>query len=266
MARETRADRQQRLRDELAALEPRLQGKEPTEALPVGEVRIAFEHPQPPWRGLFGRLLDLLLGRSPASPRPLPRSIPGDGPRDIPSDTRRVPLHEGELVGELSCLYGTPRAATIAVTRACWMLELLRNGLESLYADPAGRARQDEAYKARVLWNHLRGLELFRDLSDEVFVEVRARVELCRFRDGDIICDQHDESDSMYVVRSGVVRVVQGVSSLLRPEDFADWPKLAGLLAGGPPAAGLRARSSKSGCGALSGTRRWIDRNPSGRR
>jgi CRP-like cAMP-binding protein len=233
--RETEPAQQRALDRELGEV----RGQEGEPEPPVGEVRIDFQRPSTPERGVFGRLLDAVLGRKQPAPAPLPQTIPIDSFTDIPSDTRRVPLRVGELVGELSCLYGTPRSATIVAKRGCYALEMLRNCLEGLYGDPTIKERLNAVYRQRVLKTHLRGLELFRDLSDEVFEEVRDQVELPAFRDGDVICDEHDESDSMYVVRSGVVRVLKGASSLLRQEDVLDWQRLGLLLeAGKPPATG----------------------------
>src|SRR5262245_50713212 len=43
------------------------------------------------------------------------------GPQTISWDTGRVPLYEGDLFGEMSCLYRTPRSATIVADRECYM-------------------------------------------------------------------------------------------------------------------------------------------------
>ena len=46
------------------------------------------------------------------------------------------------------------------------MIEFLRNILESVYRDPAFKARADEIFTKRVLELHLRKMPLFRDLDD----------------------------------------------------------------------------------------------------
>jgi CRP-like cAMP-binding protein len=98
-------------------------------------------------RGLFSRTVD-------HAAKPL--YIPSDGPRDLDYRTLQSFLYEGELFGEMSCLYRTPRSATVVATRDCYMLEMLRNILDQLQKDPAYKTQTDEIYKKRVFELYLR--------------------------------------------------------------------------------------------------------------
>src|SRR5207245_1149955 len=95
--------------------------------------------------GLF-QGLRRLFGAA-AEHRAKPLYVPIDGPRDLDYQTLQSFLYEGELFGEMSCLYRTPRSATIVATRDCYMLEMLRNILDQLQKDPAYKARTDELYR-----------------------------------------------------------------------------------------------------------------------
>jgi Fe-S-cluster-containing hydrogenase component 2/CRP-like cAMP-binding protein len=81
----------------------------------------------------------------------------------------------------------------------------------------------------------LRNLSIFRDLTDEQFARVRASVELNRRKDGDVIYDEHERADSLYVIRGGLVKVMKNVSSLLAPEVVLNWPVLTALARGENP-------------------------------
>jgi CRP-like cAMP-binding protein/Fe-S-cluster-containing hydrogenase component 2 len=175
---------------------------------------------------LLGRLFS--GGRPAAESRP--RYIPIDGPTDIPYETRQADVQEGDLFGEMSCLSGTPRSATVVADRDCYVLEMLRNILDELQKDEGYRARMDAVYRERILANHLRRLSVFADLTDEQFAQIRERVELVRCEGGELICDEHDRSDCMYVIRSGLVKVMKNASALLSAADVVSWPGLAAAL------------------------------------
>ena len=91
--------------------------------------------------------------------------IPISNLRDISEETRHATLHEGELFGEMSCMYGSPRSATIVAAGDCFVLEMLRNILDEIQGDEGYRAHVDGIYRERVLQNHLRRLPIFSDLT-----------------------------------------------------------------------------------------------------
>lgn len=152
--------------------------------------------------------------------------IPVDGPVTRNYDSLRAPLQEGELFGENCCMYRTPRASTVVARRECYVLEILRNILDQIQKDTAYKARSDEVYKKRVLDLDLRKFSIFRDLADAEFTEIRNSVELEDVEPGALIFDEGDRSDSLYIVRSGLVKVVKNISSLCDPNDVADWATL----------------------------------------
>ncbi len=146
--------------------------------------------------------------RRPASPS-AQQLIPIDGPVDLEYQNPVATLHEGELFGEMSCINRYPRSATVRVTRDCYMLEMLRNVLEVLQKNKAFKEQMDAVYKRRVLDAHLRSLPIFADLPETVLAELRGRVELVEKEAGEVIFNEGDPSDSMYVIRIGMVKVVQ---------------------------------------------------------
>ncbi|HUG67481.1 MAG TPA: cyclic nucleotide-binding domain-containing protein, partial [Pirellulaceae bacterium] len=90
-----------------------------------------------------------------------PQFIPNDGPTDVDYATRKAPMHEGDVFGEMSCMTLAPRSATIVVDEECYMVEFLRNIFDQMQRDVGYRQKTDELYAERVLSTHLRRLELF---------------------------------------------------------------------------------------------------------
>ncbi len=157
--------------------------------------------------------------------------IPVDGPVSISYGSMKDDLREGEMFGEMSCLYRSPRSGTVVAKRDCYMLEMLRNILDQIQKDPKYKSKSDEIYKDRVLRLHVRNLSIFRDLTDLQFDELRKEVELASFEPGQLIFDENDRSDSMYIVRTGLVKTMKNVSSLLTIEDVQNWPNFCDALA-----------------------------------
>jgi Fe-S-cluster-containing dehydrogenase component/CRP-like cAMP-binding protein len=176
--------------------------------------------------GAFKRLFGQRTGRGPNEPR------------------YQAFLTEGELFGEMSCLYRTPRSATVVAERDCYMLEFLRNVFDKMLTNrnKAFKEQVDEKYRSRVLELHLRALPLFRDLPSADIDRLRAQVTLEAFEPGELICDEHDESDCMYIIRSGFVQILKNVSFLLTPEDIADWSALCTALRAGEAQTGTPQR------------------------
>jgi Fe-S-cluster-containing hydrogenase component 2/CRP-like cAMP-binding protein len=226
--------------EQMERLRRRLEGE--NSALPednesvVGSVHIAIPRERKGRKPDLGRLMR-------AGGRPVPwTAVPGrdlqtlyvpvDGPPTLSYDTLRAPLHEGELFGEASCLYRTPRPATVVVSRDCFVLEMLRNILDQMCRDAAFRTGAEEIYRRRaaVEW---RKLSLFADLTDEQFNRLRTELELLRVEPGTVIRDEHEAADAVYLVFSGLVQVARDVSSLLAVDAVANWDQLCAVLKAG---------------------------------
>jgi Fe-S-cluster-containing dehydrogenase component/CRP-like cAMP-binding protein len=171
-----------------------------------------------------------------------PLNSNGDANQAV-SVTRRqskdaVFMGEGELFGEMSCLYRVPRSATVRAERACYVLEFLRNVLDKINTG-SFRNQLDEIYRKRFLELHLRNLELFRNLSDKDYALLCEGVELKSLVPGDLIIDEHDRPDGLYIIRSGFVKIVKNESALLGMDAIPDWPAFVAALAEHPTLSAL---------------------------
>jgi Fe-S-cluster-containing hydrogenase component 2/CRP-like cAMP-binding protein len=181
-------------------------------------------------QGLVERLVGRVVGKKTESQESRPLTIAIDAPSAIDFESKQATLHEGEMFGEATCLYGRPRSATVIADCDCYMLEMLRNILEQVQKDPAYKARMDDLNVKRVFQLHLRRLSLFSDLSDNEFASLRDEIKLETYDPGQVLYDEHEQSDDLFVIRSGLVRVLKKASPLLSQENVRDWQRLATTL------------------------------------
>lgn len=156
--------------------------------------------------------------------------------RTGPSESASLTVREGELCGDVACLESTPQPVGVVALRDCYLLEMKADFLAAVQDDPVHKARADAAYRTHILRLQLSRLPLFRDLSDPEFALVRDVVELRTLNAGEVIYEEHEPCDGLYLVRAGIVRLVKGASSLLGTEDVVDWTLLRQILRDGESA------------------------------
>ncbi len=233
-------DREQKLINEIGWLHERLQlfqSKDHVDDMSLRQVASANllidMDGNRPRRGLLHRLVSALSRHNVHTDASRPASIPIDGPADIDTETLHAPLFEGELFGEMSCMNRAPRSATVIVTRECYMLEIIRNVLDTLHNDHNYKKQMDQTYRQRVLKNHVRRMSIFEDLTDDEFARLEDSIELVDFDSGSLIFEEHEPSDCFYVVRSGLVKVVSNAWCQVHEMEFTDslWNSICSELA-----------------------------------
>lgn len=143
-------------------------------------------------------------------PERQPTYIPIDGPVVLADTNPIAELYEGELLGEMCCMNpGDPRSATVEATQECYVIEMLRNILELLQKSAPFKEQMEKTYRERVLSRHLQSLSFFSDLKEDALDKVSQCVELVRYRPTDVIIEQGAESDCLFVVRTGLVKVIR---------------------------------------------------------
>jgi CRP-like cAMP-binding protein/Fe-S-cluster-containing hydrogenase component 2 len=214
-------------------------GSDGASALRLATARLLLDagpKPKPPGRAWPWSRRSSAGVMSEAAPQPL--FIANDGPADINYATKQAPMYAGEVFGEMSCLWRQPRSATVVADADCFVLEFLRNILDQMRKDPDCKKATEQKYRERVLGSHLRQLSIFAFLSDEEFGEIRQQVELVEFDPGSVIWDEGDEPDSLLIVRSGSVQVLQNYPWRLTVQAVSDWKALLAALGGPDPKTG----------------------------
>ena len=184
------------------------------------------------------RVAGFSLGRPEASTHP----EPPEGLSEYEGELRLDTLFEGELFGEMSCLHRAPRSATVRAVRDCYVLEFLSIVLDLLLTAERFRADLNEVYRSRILGQHLRVIPIFASAPDDVIAQLRRRAELVTKGAGEILFEEGDPSDSLYIVRTGTVKIYSRASGRVlgyrsRGEVLGD----RGMVSGQPRAASCAA-------------------------
>ncbi|MGH9865315.1 MAG: cyclic nucleotide-binding domain-containing protein, partial [Candidatus Acidiferrales bacterium] len=162
-------------------------------------------------RGFFSKLSSRLArgGEDHRDEESVRRTIPIDGPADLPLEKPVAELGSGDLFGEMTCMSFYPRSATVRAVTDVSALEMLRNVLDILQRNKNFRGQIEENYRSRALDSHLRSVPVFSGLTTTFIDHLRDKVDLVRYSPGQLICRQGEPADSFYLVRIGFVKVWQ---------------------------------------------------------
>jgi CRP-like cAMP-binding protein/Fe-S-cluster-containing hydrogenase component 2 len=150
---------------------------------------------------------------------------------DLPINRPLAQLGPGELFGEMTCRTYQPRSATVEAREPCVMIEMLRVILDMLvgnrqvsdltkatsrvkaptFKGTSFKAELDKKYRERSLSTHLRSVPLFASVHEEFLDYLKERVELVSYNQSQMICQEGEEADAFYLIRSGIVRVSEAM-------------------------------------------------------
>ncbi|MEI6714597.1 MAG: cyclic nucleotide-binding domain-containing protein [Verrucomicrobiota bacterium] len=115
------------------------------------------------------------------------------------------------IVGEMSCLSGTPRTADLKAKEDSEVWEVRRNLLDRLMRLPSLRERLEEKYRERSLDLVLQTSNMFDGLTREEYERaieyLRPKITFVRVNPGQVLFEQGDPADCLYIVRLGYVRI-----------------------------------------------------------
>ncbi len=120
-------------------------------------------------------------------------------------------LAPGTLVGEMALISGRPRTATVFSIVDSGLLRITRSQFEEMVAqDEAGAGALSEALSPR--WQRLQLAKVLRELFGEMDTPtlhaLQSKLEWHHLSNGDVLFEQGDESDGMYIVLNGRLRIV----------------------------------------------------------
>ena len=154
-------------------------------------------------------------------------------------------LRQGEIFGEISALYNSPRVSTVTVSKPSVLLEIPGDILTQVVdQNRLLRAAIIQRYKSRITGTALRGISSLRYLSDKALQDLIEQSSLVDIPEGTKIVEEGESGDAIYVIIYGSARVTHTFSgseinlALLRAGDyFGEWS----ILTGAPRAASVTA-------------------------
>lgn len=154
-------------------------------------------------------------------------------------------LRQGEIFGEISALYNSPRISTVTVTKPSVLLEIPGETLTQVVdQNSLLRLAIIQRYKTRITRTALRGVASLRYLSDEALQYLIESSSLVGIPEGNKIVEEDEAGDALYVIIYGTARVSHTFGdsqinlALLRSGDyFGEWS----ILTGAPRAASVTA-------------------------
>lgn len=119
-------------------------------------------------------------------------------------------LEEGSIFGEMAALTGYPRSATVTAKEDLYLLEIPAEVLKDLTKRSSSFKKSIEGlYFERAIRTHLRKVPLFANLDDAILEKLEKGVNLKSYNQGDIIFREGDLGDSLYVIRTGFVKITK---------------------------------------------------------
>lgn len=154
-------------------------------------------------------------------------------------------LHRGDLFGEISALFKTPRVSDVIATKPSVLLEIPGEVLEKIVTSRSELLDMVlDLYKQRVTDTAIRSVSAFRGLDEEIITKLVAESSLVSIPAGAMLVKEGESGDALYVIIHGMARVSHGVGAkhvnlaLLRAGDyFGEWS----LMTGAPRAASVSA-------------------------
>ncbi|MCB1034408.1 MAG: cyclic nucleotide-binding domain-containing protein [Acidobacteria bacterium] len=128
---------------------------------------------------------------------------------DLPRDTA-MRLGAGEIFGEIGAMSGWPQSVTARTATATTLVQIRLPALRALRRrSPAFKERLDRIYRQHSLADQLQATPLLQG-SDPAFLSAfKEVVELVSLAPGEVVAEQGEAADALYLVRSGFVRQAQ---------------------------------------------------------
>jgi Fe-S-cluster-containing hydrogenase component 2 len=114
------------------------------------------------------------------------------------------------IVGEMACLSGAQRTATLRGASAGEVWELRRNVLDRLMRLPSHKLRLEKEYRDRSLRQVLSRADVFRDIECDEFQRIaeflQQRITFMQFVPGQPLFHQGDPAEALFILRLGHVK------------------------------------------------------------
>lgn len=123
------------------------------------------------------------------------------------SETEIIHLKKGDMFGEISALFGSKRSADVCAVNDTVCISIPRSVLRSL---PVARSLM-----------FLRKVPILQGLSDNQIIAAYAKLSEQSFKDGEMMVEFGDTGSTVFIIRSGWVRVVRPAVDGNKEEEVA---------------------------------------------
>jgi cAMP-dependent protein kinase regulator len=145
-------------------------------------------------------------------------------------------LKRGEVFGEISALFNSPRISNVRVTKSSVLLIIPGEAFEKVLT---GRSKLYNAilerYKNRLSETALRGVDLFRHLDKDALIPLIESASIASAPENGVIVNEGEAGDYFYIIIRGTARVTHDLGgrtinlALIHSGDyFGEWSVLTG--------------------------------------
>ena len=128
---------------------------------------------------------------------------------DLPTGDKLI-LGLGEIFGEIGALNGWPMKVPARTRSNCTLLQIRLPALRLLKRKSKSFKEQiDRVYRERSLLGHLRVAPLFRGCEDSFLDDLAESLDLISSEPHEIVAEQGEPADALYLVRSGFFKTSQ---------------------------------------------------------
>jgi len=128
---------------------------------------------------------------------------------DVPA-SGGVQLGAGDILGEIGAMNGWPQSVTARTVTECVLLQIRVPALRKLKRrSEAFQERLDKVYRERALFTQLKTAPLLRECEDKFISALAQRVELISCAPGEVITQEGEAAEALYLVRAGFIKLAQ---------------------------------------------------------
>ncbi len=136
-------------------------------------------------------------------------------------DGEAVPLGPGELFGEIGALNGWPMSVTATTLTETRLVQIRIPALRRMkMASAPFKEKIDRLYRERALHRQLCSSPLFRPCSEEFVAQLAERVELVTCEPGEVLVEEGEPAESVYLVRSGFMKLFRKAGGAQRVASY----------------------------------------------
>ena len=119
-------------------------------------------------------------------------------------------LGPGEFFGEIGALNGWPQSVTAIAKTQSSLVQIRVPALRLMRRkSKAFKKRIDDLYRSRSLFQQLKASPLFQGCRDDFIAQLAAKVELVSKDPNEIVTEEGNPADGLYLIRSGHVKLTK---------------------------------------------------------